>query len=693
MKLKNNAPNIESSDGMEEKLFSIGNAAIIFDILRNKMYSDPIRTICREISCNALDAHREVGKSDIPIEITLPNHFEKFYKIKDYGPGISPDRVENIYIKYANSTKRDTNDLIGSFGIGSKSPFSYTDSFSINTTVNGIKYSYSCFIDETKIGKLICMNSESTQEQNSTEIIIPVKSQDFSKFIQDTEYVCRHWPVKPIIHGGKIDFEKHDFYLQGNDYALAKGNNYNHELKLIVDGIEYPCDINQLGVSSQNSLMRNVSGVFFLYFKTGEISLSATREAVHLDKDTKNKIAEKLNIVSKEIKNDILNKIDSCENLWKANVWVNNSLSRYFNINSLGRDLVYKETPITLGYIRFGTDAQVINFTKGYTTNSGTKYPDRIRKDTNSYIPFTSEEKEIYLCDFDILDIQTKQVQPAFDANPDLKNVYVIKLRSHAEEYTFDNLIKDYHLDRYGFKKLSEIAKAPKVRKESKQKLLVFKFNDVTGNFNQIAIAEVEKDPKKKVICSVHKDPYNSHRYFYLNGRGHSFNSIKGLIANSDYSIYGVDEDIPEERVKEEFPNYKTISELFEDIYSQKFDIMKIKALEKVKYEISNLADHFESLKKKIKNKNSDYYKFLTLVEEIHDFQKNEVDLSLYEIIKGEVPDKDIMEWLDKNPKFKFYEQKEAVNKKYPLIQHISLYNQRKLLQDVADYISLIDGE
>ena len=71
MKLNDVKPTVETGgEGFEEQLFSIQDTGMIFDILRNKMYSNPIEAICREISCNARDAHRAVdvrlGREDLP---------------------------------------------------------------------------------------------------------------------------------------------------------------------------------------------------------------------------------------------------------------------------------------------------------------------------------------------------------------------------------------------------------------------------------------------------------------------------------------------------------------------------------------------------------------------------------------------------------------------------------------------------
>jgi len=238
MKLNEVRPNVETSGDWEEEFFSIKDQGMIFDILRSKMYSNPILAICREISCNARDAHREVGKPEVPIHIHLPNHLEKFYKIKDFGPGISPDRMLNIFIKYTASTKRDDNVQTGGFGLGAKTPFAYSDTFSIVTVFNGIKYHYTCIIDASKVGKLMKSSETPTDEPNGTEIQIPVKDQDFRFFAEWTEQATRHWTVRPVIKGASVTWQEPKKILEGNGWAITASNDYRRDAKMVIDGIE-----------------------------------------------------------------------------------------------------------------------------------------------------------------------------------------------------------------------------------------------------------------------------------------------------------------------------------------------------------------------------------------------------------------------------------------------------------------------
>src|SRR5574337_1297751 len=349
MKLNDIRPNIETSGNLEEQFFSIQDQGMIFDILRNKMYSNPILAICREISCNARDAHREMGKADVPIHIQLPNNLEPFYIIKDFGPGISPDRMANIFIKYTASTKRNDNIQTGGFGLGAKTPFSYSDTFTIKTNYNGKQYNYACFIDETKVGKLVLMSEEDTSEPNSTEIIIPVKPIDFNNFANWTEHATRHWDVKPVITGlSGFKWQSHTKVLEGSGWAIVSNetDRYSRHPKLIIDGIEYPLDLASLRTYADPKLIDAAKGNLHLYFGIGELSLSASREQVYLDKPTQEKIKNRLEEVIKEIKQMVISKIDGFPNLWDANVFYRITLANAFaDLSFLGK-LMWNNIPL-----------------------------------------------------------------------------------------------------------------------------------------------------------------------------------------------------------------------------------------------------------------------------------------------------------------------------------------------------------
>lgn len=283
MELKNDKPVIDASGEMVEQSFSVEDQGMLFDILRNKMYNDPIRAICREITCNARDAHREVGKGDVPIQISLPTALDSRLIIKDFGPGISPSRMSNVFIKYTASTKRNSNLQTGGFGLGAKTPFSYSDTFNIVTVHDGIKYNYTCYIDETKVGKIALLSQEDTFEQNGTEIIIPVDKKDWSTFdFAIKEYVA-YFEVTPIING-RDDWKSLPVVMfQGSNWKMSR--QYTYDILILVDNVPYMTSRSVLSKYINTDWLPQ-NHLFEINFAVGELSLAANRESISFDEPT-----------------------------------------------------------------------------------------------------------------------------------------------------------------------------------------------------------------------------------------------------------------------------------------------------------------------------------------------------------------------------------------------------------------------
>ena len=84
----------------------------IVTILSSNLYSNPMESFLRETVSNAVDSHIEAGTNE-PIII---KHSYEGISIRDFGTGISPERFKEIYLNIGSSTKRESNDYIGSFG-------------------------------------------------------------------------------------------------------------------------------------------------------------------------------------------------------------------------------------------------------------------------------------------------------------------------------------------------------------------------------------------------------------------------------------------------------------------------------------------------------------------------------------------------------------------------------------------------
>ena len=113
MKLKGEKKEFDLIGGQSQQFSVDTEDTMIIRLLRDKMYKNKIGAVAREIASNSRDANREAGKKDTPVEIEISNGLgdilsdeETYISFKDSGIGITPDRMEKIFLKYGGSTKQ-----------------------------------------------------------------------------------------------------------------------------------------------------------------------------------------------------------------------------------------------------------------------------------------------------------------------------------------------------------------------------------------------------------------------------------------------------------------------------------------------------------------------------------------------------------------------------------------------------------
>ena len=197
--------------------FRIRNSAKAFNILSSGLYANKIRAIIRELSCNAVDSHVAAGNTNTPFDVHLPSTLEPWFAIRDYGTGLSHEQVTNIYTTYFESSKTNSNDFIGALGLGSKSPFSYTDNFTVTAVKGNRKGIYSAFINGEGVPSIALMMEEETSEPAGVEVKFAVNDRyDFDKFRSEARSVYTYFKLRPVV-GGVSDFEFNDVEYADKD--------------------------------------------------------------------------------------------------------------------------------------------------------------------------------------------------------------------------------------------------------------------------------------------------------------------------------------------------------------------------------------------------------------------------------------------------------------------------------------------
>lgn len=298
MKLGSHSNTLESNVQGETQNFGIGDASVIIEILRNRLYEHKVRTLVQEYICNGRDAMREVNNTVDKLEVTIPTSLSPVFKVRDYGPGITPERMANVFVNYGASTKRGTNNQTGGFGIGAKSAWSYTDSFTITTFVDGVKRSYVAHTGVNNNGRLDHVSTTTTDEKNGTEIQVPVQLGDFADFRDAVYRATYFWQDRPVYKGttdvapeliSGLRLSPMVEIVSGSLLPSQVGPNQSNVIA-VIDGVVYPVyDVLQNKADGPfrtlRNLVRNGMRVIF-HIGNGVVEVSASREAIADSKHT-----------------------------------------------------------------------------------------------------------------------------------------------------------------------------------------------------------------------------------------------------------------------------------------------------------------------------------------------------------------------------------------------------------------------
>ena len=303
--------------------FTIKATAKSFKILSDGLYANKIRAIVRELSCNAYDSHVAAGKLETPFDVHLPNQLEPWFAVRDYGVGLSNSEVTNIFTTFFESTKTDSNAFIGALGLGSKSPFSYTDNFTVTAIKDGHKGIYSAFINDQGVPSIARMFEESTDEPAGVEVKFSVNDRyDFDKFMQEARRVYTYFKLRPVVTGSSY-FQFVDQTYDDTDIVPGVHHIRNNSSSIAVMGnIGYPIDIPQADTTLGNLRSLLKCGLE-IHFEIGDLDFQASREGLSYIPQTVNSIKRKLELLNTRLALHISEEADKIENLWERAYFLN----------------------------------------------------------------------------------------------------------------------------------------------------------------------------------------------------------------------------------------------------------------------------------------------------------------------------------------------------------------------------------
>lgn len=322
MKFSNDTHHVETSGLGEEEAFTIDATPEAFEILSSGLYSDRIRAIVRELSCNAYDSHVVAGKADVPFDLQLPNALNPTFVIRDYGTGLSHEQVMSLYRTYFRSTKTNSNDVIGQLGLGSKSPFSYASTFIVESYYQGTKRIYSCYKNEKNFPAVVLMGEEPTDQPNGLSVSIAVRGVDVDKFETAARKTYMYFKTLPNVTGVPY-FQPYSVahHVAGDSwtirdayYAAGMSGAY-----VIQGQVPYPVDatILQENGLTGNALLLAQADVD-ITLPIGSVSPAPSREHLSYNHTTIISLIDAFNKAAEQFHRQVQAQYDACTTKWEV---------------------------------------------------------------------------------------------------------------------------------------------------------------------------------------------------------------------------------------------------------------------------------------------------------------------------------------------------------------------------------------
>ena len=428
----------------------------VASLLRNN-YSNTQLAVVREVSANALDANAEANASR-PIEVKVPTTMNPTFAVRDFGGGLSEEDVFGLYSKYGKSTKRESNNYIGAFGIGKFAPLSYGDNFTCVSYHNGKKATYNIFVnedDDTKISRI--GDHVPTNEPTGLSIEVAVADNDVSSFKEIVKEFFTFFSddEMPKFIGAEENFitkPKNLLASKTDDWFFVETENnyYRSNAQVIMGRVAYKIDPNSIQVEnyisdqSYQQIAKQLlsENSFYLRVPLGSVKLHHSRESLEYNKSTQKELCRLLYIACKDIQVIAKEKLQDSTCLWNAKMnyaQVVNALpyqmKRVFE-NSFEWEGIKISSPNFNRDYKYHDDLIITRSEKESDNSSRNGFKLKSQKTSNIYC---TENTLILIQDLESPHGNNLRVRTLMNEDDSLKEVYTIRAKNKdAEDYLWE---------------------------------------------------------------------------------------------------------------------------------------------------------------------------------------------------------------------------------------------------------------
>lgn len=346
--------------------------------LMTRLYSDAETAVLREYATNAWDAHVEAGTTQ-PIQVRLPTPLDANLIIRDYGVGMSPDDVRNVFSLYGASTKRDTDDQTGMMGVGCKSALSYTNAFTFIAVKDGVRSVVWAGRSDDGSATMRMVDLSETDEPNGVEVQIPTAGHH-EQLKSKALWLFSFWPsgtveldgelntcltesdavvmldestalvdlgllnagYSPLTRYGQHHLTRMDH--QGTPIPIGRNGNGAHQDYVVMGGVPYPVDRSRAslhvnddapsgGIGDLRRGPRDRPYFFVTWMPMGSVTFTPSREALEYTPHTIDSIQSKAVEIDGLLARRAQEEVQSAESMtqafYKLSHWYRRGMSRH----------------------------------------------------------------------------------------------------------------------------------------------------------------------------------------------------------------------------------------------------------------------------------------------------------------------------------------------------------------------------
>lgn len=278
--------------------FSIEMNASMFSMLTKNVYNNVILAPIREWSTNAIDACISAGITP-HFDVQLPTASDPTFAVRDYGTGLPEQDLIGLFTVLGASTKRNSNEYNGTFGIGRLSALAYSTSFTVESYYQGTHYAYLISI---KDGKPVYLKLSETPSSspNGLRLSLAVQAHDINTFIKEATYLYQFFDVKPTTN---IPLVYPEILLEGETWAITSGS---FSPRLVMGNVPYA--ISTYGLPSGTYLKAPI----------GSVSITPGRESLTMDTKTEAFLSQLMDTARADMNATINAQLQSKTDLWEA---------------------------------------------------------------------------------------------------------------------------------------------------------------------------------------------------------------------------------------------------------------------------------------------------------------------------------------------------------------------------------------